>query len=521
MRDGRELARLLREAPRDATALNGIVDPYLQFVRKGETCSETGLPLIDIWRYFRHTWAIPYKSVPGRTMMILVRDRACEFHPVIGIAALSSAAVGLTVRDEWIGWTAKKVIAEMRARPTAAWAKWLQRTVAEGIEELFRVDFIEDELLTPAKEKRPSAEVVSRLEADARELREEHYRFMRSRDYKKVDRDRTEDHWEEQARSPLFRSKRAKQLSGLLEVRMTLHRFLSPRPSRAELIRLVESADGRRAVARVVRSAKSKRVGTAIADISVCGAIPPYSEILGGKLVAALMASPEVVAEYRRRYGKAVSVIASSMAGREIVRPAELVFLGTTSLYGTRPCQYDRISPAIGPPGDRRKVAYQYLGRTLGVGTFQFGEKTVAELAVLLAQSRRGQQVNSIFGEGVNPRLRKIRDGLNELGVPTAELLNHGAPRLIYGVSLIENLRDYLLGIAARPKYLIPQKPNRYGVEEFVRWWLERWIIQRIARDDVLQRMQEHHLTRPICHGARVRLPREDFDQTLLFDGSG
>ena len=58
-------------------------------------------------------------------------------------------------------------------------------------------------------------------------------------------------------------------------------------------------------------------------------------------------------------------------------------------------------------------VRYEYLGRTLGLGTFHFGDRTVKELALLLAQSHRGQQVNSVFGEGVNPRLRKLRELMN------------------------------------------------------------------------------------------------------------
>ena len=106
------------------------------------------------------------------------------------------------------------------------------------------------------------------------------------------------------------------------------------------------TADGRgaEAVAKVLRKVKANRVGTAIADLTVCGAVPPYNEVLGGKLVAMLMTGPEVMEEYRRRYGRAPSVIASSMAGREIVLRADLVFLGTTSLYAQRPNQYDRIA---------------------------------------------------------------------------------------------------------------------------------------------------------------------------------
>src|SRR5439155_12137330 len=156
--------------------------------------------------------------------------------------------------------------------------------------------------------------------------------------------------------------------------------------------------------------------------------------ILGGKLVAMLMVSPAGVVVYCRRYGGIASVIASSMVVRPISRVADLVFIGTTSLYGQRPSQYDRIvvpsDPQTATAGSG--LRYEYLGRTRGIGTFQFNEQTVSELTVLLAQSKKGQQVNSVFGEGVNPRLRKIRDGLDALVLPTYELLNHGGPRLVY-----------------------------------------------------------------------------------------
>jgi hypothetical protein len=110
MRDGRDLADALRKSEQP-------IQPYFQFVEGENRCELTGLRLVDIWRYFRHTWATPYGSVPGRTMMIIVRDRAVPFHPVIGIAALSSATVGLTVRDEFIGWTSRQVIERIIADP--------------------------------------------------------------------------------------------------------------------------------------------------------------------------------------------------------------------------------------------------------------------------------------------------------------------------------------------------------------------------------------------------------------------
>ena len=107
MRDGRELASALKQARKaeNDSALVPVVDPYLQFVTsETETCPLTGLRLMDVWRYFRHTWTNQYTSVPGRTMMLLVRDRAARFHPVVGIAAISSPVMQIRERDTWVGW---------------------------------------------------------------------------------------------------------------------------------------------------------------------------------------------------------------------------------------------------------------------------------------------------------------------------------------------------------------------------------------------------------------------------------
>src|SRR5947209_20596735 len=102
---------------------------------------------------------------------------------------------------------------------------------------------------------------------------------------------------------------------------------------------------------------------------------------------------------------------------------------------------------------------------------------------VLLAQSKRGQQVNSVFGEGVNPRLRKLRDGLDALGLPTDDLLNHGGPRLVYGVELIENTHAYLLGMDKQPKFLVPQKSPKQFTQQIAQWWMKRWLLPRVIKE--------------------------------------
>ena len=521
MRDGKHLAEELRRvagspAKKQLDVATSVLSPYLQFIRgEDERCAWTGLRLMDVWRYFRHTWANPYKSVPGRTTMVLVRDAAAPFHPIIGIAALSSAAVAVTARDDKIGWTPEGVIEEIKERPTAKLAAWLKQVTENAIDEIYKIDLLEDELFTTRDLKRPSHGIIQALEAHGRQQRKEHHRFMASGQYKKSEpaSDLAEEHWEAQARWPLFRSKRALQLATLLSVRKVLREHFGDAPSKNQLVQFVSTRAGKEAVARIVRKAKADRVGTAIADLTVCGAVSPYNEILGGKLVAMLMVSPEVVVEYRRRYGGIPSVIASSMAGRSVCRPADLVFIGTTSLYGQRPSQYDRISIPRNPGSAESGTGlrYEYLGKTRGIGTFQFGEQTVFELALLLAQSKRGQQVNSVFGEGVNPRLRKLRDGLDALGLLSDDLLNHGGPRLVYGVELTENVRSYLLGLDKHPKYILSRRSPKLVSEEIARLWAQRWLLARIQKEEVLMtRVACHTLVHPIRHGARVELVRED-----------
>src|SRR5262249_45207602 len=150
----------------------------------------------------------------------------------------------------------------------------------------------------------------------------------------------------------------------------------------------VEDFEGVRTIVRIVRKAKGDRVGILMADISVCGAIPPYNALLGGKLVAMLAASGEVVSAYGRRYSTAASEIASSMAGRPIVRKPELAFLSTSSLYGGS-SQYNRISVPCSRIGgaDPDQIRYVERGRSESYGTSQFSDATVLALTNLIERS--------------------------------------------------------------------------------------------------------------------------------------
>ncbi|EIU1680583.1 Druantia anti-phage system protein DruA [Pseudomonas aeruginosa] len=526
MRDGRDLAKGLREARTHlnngwADALSKLVDPYLQFVTaENAACEFTGLRLMDVWRYFRHTWTNQYTSVPGRTMVFLVRDRAAANHPVMGIGALSSPIMQIRKRDSWIGWHPETFLDRVRTAPTRELAKWLVDTLDAAIDEIYVADLIEDGILSTRDLKTPSLAVIERLLKESAEARKKHQRFARSRDYKQKRSDfHGNEYWIAKARTHLFRSKRALALSTYLRARAVLDEAFDGKPTAEKLATLAKTGYGSDAIRRVLKKAKADRVGIAVADISVCGAVQPYNALLGGKLTAMMAASPEVVHQYRRRYAQAESEIASSMAGRPIVRASKLVLLGTTSLYGVGSSQYNRIKiPAErlgGNAGD--VIRYAELGRSEAFGTSQYSEETVHALVELVQQSD-AQRVNSIFGEGVSPKLRKVRQALDLLNLPSGMLLRHHRPRIVYAVSLIKNLDDYLIGAAKRPEYIVPVNEGVAATAAIGAWWRERWLRNRIISDDVLDEVERHTTVRPVTHGARVPLQRAAPQQPMYSD---
>ncbi len=501
MRDGRELADTLQDAPNP----DRVIRPYVQVVDGGK-CELTGFALHDIWRYFRHTWSNAYFTVPGRSMPILIRDAATPHHAVIGLAAISSPVVQIAERDQWIGWDTDTFLDKVREIPTAGIAAWLAHRIEAQLGEIYVEDLLADNVLQPTDLRNPTREVVALLRADAERHRQKHHRTPLS-EVRRME----QDPWVERATSYLFRSKRSTILADTLEAALALRPHFSPAPSADGLQAALDDTKARSQIRRLVRRARGERVGTVIADLTVCGAVAPYNALAAGKLVGALAVSPKVIAAYRAKYTRP-SEIASSMAGRSIERESRLSFISTTSLYGSGSSQYNRLrwpASVMGGSNDEQ-IRFAELGRSRSFGTSHFADETVEALVRLSRVKGAVVRVNSVFGEGVSPRLRKVRLGLAALGWPTSELLKHGRERIVYGVKLVENLRDFSLGIDADPEYLLD--PEMLDETPVADWWFDRWGRRRAEQPAVLESMRQHRLVRPIVHGARVPLPVDNSD---------
>jgi len=527
MRDGEDLAEKLRtigqidNETEKVEALSKTVSPYLQFAEPGALCEHTGLRLGDIWRYFRHTWVNEYKSIPGRSVMILIRDAAAPNHPVIGIAALGSSVVQYGERDKWIGWHPETLVQEIVENPNPQTAKWLLTSVERLIDSIYSKDLVDEKLFTADNIKKPTEDIIERLFGESDYAIKAHRKEpQRTKHNVQKNGKIPNDFWEKESQTFLYRSKRCKQLAKLFNIRRTFQESGFTRSNAKNLSLIFHTGKVRASIQQLVRMIKAEHVGVDMLDITVCGAIAPYNSLLGGKLVCMLLCSSEVTRYYAKRYANQTSIIASAMKGAPVVRKPNLVLLCTTSLYGVGSSQYNRVKIPLNEIGfdSGESIVYKNLGHSFGFGTYHFSRSTVQLGSNLNSRKKDGRHVNSIFGEGVNPLMRKIRESLDFVGLNSDGLLQHGNQRVTYGIELARNFREVLLGKESKPNYLISQNKPTELTARIGDYWRRRWLLPRINRPESLEEVSKHtSLSQPRSHGAIVPLEIKDEIQEIDF----
>ena len=403
-----------------------VCQPYIQMVSSARD-EETGYRLSDIWRYFRYTWSIPYKTMPGRNLFYLVRDRAQPHHPIIGIFALGNSVLNLTVRDDDIGWTVDAIRQQLKRREAVchceqtikdtcgkkvkvristpiesdeeyrlranAYADATYPLLMKHIDQAIRDIYVRD-LGYYRQTRYPRTEQIDTLYRIA----EENGRLAINNHNNEVNPD-----WREEAQTPLFTRKRASELAKLLSAKRTFQTAEGD-TCFEKLNTLLSNDTGRKAITTALIANRKCKIGSNMMEIIVCGAIPPYNELLGGKLVSILACSPTVIRDYTLRYENQISEIASRMKGERVVRDSRLAFLGTTSLYATGSSQYNRIKV----PDDGSYLRYRKMGITEGYGTVYFSTETTSLFSTILERLDGGKRIGHVFGEGTSPRFRMI-----------------------------------------------------------------------------------------------------------------
>ena len=207
--------------------------------------------------------------------------------------------------------------------------------------------------------------------------------------------------------------------------------------------------------------ARKKRLKS-VMDLFVLGAVPPYSHLLCGKLVALLASSREVQESFREKYGGKTSYISGqTFDGR-------LALLTTTSALG-RSSLYNRLRY-------RRRMVYESVGFTSGSGDFHFSNGFYGDLRQLANQHCEATAKHPSWGIGFRNRRELVRKALPLLGLST-NLQYHGVRREIFAVPLAENTKSFLRGEDDE------LRRNGESVDDLFDYFRERWLLPRAGRD--------------------------------------
>lgn len=200
----------------------------------------------------------------------------------------------------------------------------------------------------------------------------------------------------------------------------------------------------------------------------VLGAVPPYSQLLGGKLVAMLATSADLREAFAARYAGRTAIVSGRRHDGTLAMVTTAGALGRSSVYNRL-----RYQPAT---GDSSRLVFTRAGLTSGSAQAHFPADLVAMLETYAAEHCRPTRKDDAWGQGFRSRREVVDRALVSLGLdPSA--LSYDLAREVWCAPLGANADAYLKGEDAT------LEPFPDTVEELCHFWRERWLLPRAARD--------------------------------------
>ena len=218
-----------------------------------------------------------------------------------------------------------------------------------------------------------------------------------------------------------------------------------------------------------------------VMDAYVVGAVPPYSKLLGGKLVTSLMASKEVSEIFEERYGYRKGTISGIQKNARLALITVTSALGKSSMYNRLKLLANEDNRAGNPP----VVELRKIGATTGYGHFQISDELFSKLREFLREAEHPYVDGHKFGNGPNWRLRLLRAGLEFLELNADHALKHGIQREVYVMPVASNAMEYLAGTDSEAVF------DQKSVEEISYLAVKRWVAPRAKRDSSYEEFQK------------------------------
>ena len=218
-------------------------------------------------------------------------------------------------------------------------------------------------------------------------------------------------------------------------------------------------------------------------DAYVVGAVPPYTDLLGGKLVASLIASKEVGRMFQERYGGREGLISGKQKQARLTLVTVTSALGRSSMYNRL-----RLMPNGGSQTEKPVVDLRRLGVTTGYGHFQITDDLFTQLRGVLQEDGHKYADGHQFGDGPNWRIRVARTGLQSLGLNPDDVLRHGIQREVYVMPIASNASAFLSGRVEEPLF------DHKAVDEISALARNRWLVPRGNRRPSYREFRREHL---------------------------
>ena len=219
-----------------------------------------------------------------------------------------------------------------------------------------------------------------------------------------------------------------------------------------------------------------------VMDAFLLGAVPPYSQLLCGKLVALLAASDEVQRAFTRKYSNRETWITGEPQSGVLAMLTTVSALGRSSIY-------NRLRFA-------GRTIYKSVGYTSGSGDFHFANGVYDEIQRFANQWCEPTAKKSNWGTGFRNRRETVRKVLMTVGLPT-NLQYHGIRREAFVIPLAENTRGYLRGESLRLRRYEQSSDTLFD------HFRSRWLLPRAIRDKTYQefdresyRLWDRHMDR-------------------------
>ena len=197
-------------------------------------------------------------------------------------------------------------------------------------------------------------------------------------------------------------------------------------------------------------------------DAYVLGAMPPYNMLLGGKLIASLTRTSDIVKAFETKYLSSVGLISKKQ------KNACLAAVTTSSALG-RSSIYNRLKL-------NGQLIFEPIGYTSGYGHFHISDALFEDLRDYLKYIGDSYANGFGFGQGPNWKLRVIRRALDQLGM-NSDMIRHGFTREVFFCSIASNAINFLKGDHQSAQY-----DNLPTVESASQHALARWMIPRAER---------------------------------------